>query len=55
MNKLNDIQMEEIVGGGIQQILCSSYFIGMAALIGSASVVGGIAVSALGAAVCHMV
>ena len=55
MKRLTDEQMEPIVGGlNWNKLLCSGYFIGMAAIIGSATIVGGLVVGGLGAAVCEL-
>lgn len=56
METLTIEQMNELDGGmkRIEAIMCNGYFIGMATIIGSGCIVGGFAVSVLGAIVCSM-
>ena len=56
MREMTVEEMEMVEGGRInwENVLCNGYFIGMAAVIGSGTVVGGVVVSVLGAAVCSL-
>ena len=61
MKKLTFDEMKTLTGGRSrgawdwEKLICNGYFIGMAALISSATIIGGIVVGALGAGVCELV
>lgn len=55
---LDEKQMAECTGGlkiNWEKLMCNGYFIGMATVIGTATIVGGFVVGVLGAYVCDMV